>query len=170
MTHLKPNTSLDPAILAEALERGGTLLVGPREDKLTAADIEAAFKWAFPRATKFPPGPFLGQTALAAHFLACFDKRRTRNRRYPMWRLADFVAQTFRLDERDITEEAVVTALRSMSFGVERVLVSRGQYYWAVNIKIGTSMPRNEMFRRTVSLREVLKFGALPPIKVWGPK
>jgi hypothetical protein len=152
-------------ILTDALQRGGTLIVGRDCDMLDQMELQAWLKHMFPLSDTCRWLNLCAPTALCIHWLRFCGRRCGLNRNYPIPRLRYLIEDCFGLPSFAMPEDALLAALAHELFTTERVKINSGGYGWATNIRSVTWHPKNGT--RQVPLTVLGQRGVIPPIRIW---
>jgi hypothetical protein len=161
-----PNTTVDREILAEALNRGAILGIGPYDSRFDLVELRSLLQRAFPVDDAYRRNQLVVPTALCVHWLAFCGRRHGLNRSYPVPRLRYLIEDSCGLPYFALPNDALLAALAYRGFSVERIKLSgfEAQYGWAANIRSVTYLPQDQS--RLVPLAALGQGGVLPPIKI----
>jgi hypothetical protein len=160
-----PNSTVDPKLLADALQYGATIAIGRQESCITLEALQSLLDRVFAFDDAYRRSQLLGPAAICMHWFWFTGRQTSLNRLYPATSLREFIATCFGLSHHDVPMDAVLAGLIARGFDIERTKADwQSPFNWAANIRGRTHLPHDRW--RWVPLTALGQRGALPPIKI----
>jgi hypothetical protein len=160
-----PNSTIDPKIIAGALQRGAVITLGRHQFSITLENVQSLLKRAFRFDDEYRRSQLLGPTVICMHWF-WFAGRQTRlNRMYPVTSLRTLISTCFDLSFDDLPMDAVLAGMIDRDLDMQRIAVGQqGPFNWRTNIRGHTHLPNDPS--RLLPLRALGLRGCLPPVKI----